>query len=82
MQSIGWRIPAAYKHVKDLSAAGFAWEYLRRNEDYRDDVTCLAQKAEPSVSEVDAFACRWGVRFPARPKRSARPEPAFLVAAL
>ena len=71
MQSIDWRIPAAYKHVKDLSAAGFAWEYLRRNEDYRNDVTCLAQKAVLSVTEVDTFACRWGVRFPARPKCAA-----------
>nr|WP_313665864.1 DUF6499 domain-containing protein [Brucella intermedia] len=71
MQSIDWRTPAAYKNVKDLPAAGFAWEYLRRNEDYRRDVERLTQRREPAGEEVNAFACRWGVRFPARPRRAA-----------
>ena len=28
-----WRSPVAYRHSKHLTAAGFAWEYLRRNAD-------------------------------------------------
>ncbi|MGU3399871.1 transcriptional regulator domain-containing protein [Brucellaceae bacterium D45D] len=48
MQSIDWRNPAAYKRIKDLPPAGFAWEYLRRNEDYRHDVERLAQRREPT----------------------------------
>lgn len=71
MQSIDWRTPAAYKRIKDLPPAGFAWEYLRRNEDYRRDVERLAQRREPAGEEVDAFASRWGVRFRTRPRRAA-----------
>lgn len=71
MQSIDWRTPAAYKHVKDLPAAGFAWEYLRRNEDYRHDVERLAQRREPTGEELDAFASRWGVLFRTQPRRAA-----------
>ncbi|WP_262422578.1 transcriptional regulator domain-containing protein [Brevundimonas denitrificans] len=37
MLSIDWRSPAAYGHTKYIPAAGFAWEYLRRNGDYRQD---------------------------------------------
>lgn len=44
MQSIDWRTPAAYKRIKDLPPAGFAWEYLRRNEDYRHDVETHAEE--------------------------------------
>ncbi|TBN12622.1 MULTISPECIES: transcriptional regulator domain-containing protein [Hyphomicrobiales] len=71
MQSIDWRTPAAYKRIKDLPPAGFAWEYLRRNEDYRRDVERLTQRREPAGEEVNAFASRWGVRFRARPRRAA-----------
>ncbi|MBA8841324.1 transcriptional regulator domain-containing protein [Ochrobactrum sp. RH2CCR150] len=71
MQSIDWRTPAAYKHVKDLPAAGFAWEYLRRNEDYRKDVERLTRTGGGAVEELDAFASRWGVRFCTRPRRAA-----------
>ena len=71
MLSIDWRVPAAYKHTKNLPAAGFAWEYLRRNEDYRRDVERLTQRREPAGEEVNAFASRWGVRFRTRPRRRA-----------
>ena len=71
MQSIDWRIPAAYKHLKDLSAAGFAWEYLRRNDDYLNDFQTIAGTKTPATEALDAFARRWGLRFPARPKRTA-----------
>ena len=71
MQSIDWRTPAAYKHVKDLPAAGFAWEYLRRNEDYRKDVERLTRTERAAVEELDAFAARWGLRFRTRPRRAA-----------
>ena len=71
MQSIDWRTPAAYKRIKALPPAGFAWEYLRRNEDYRREVERLTQRREPAGEEVDAFASRWGVRFRTRPRRRA-----------
>lgn len=71
MQSIDWRTPAAYKRIKDLPPAGFAWEYLRRNEDYREDVERLTRRGEGAVEELDAFASRWGLRFRTRSRRAA-----------
>ncbi|MFQ6552740.1 transcriptional regulator domain-containing protein [Aestuariibius insulae] len=33
-----WRIPAAYRYALDLDDAQFAWEFLRRNPAFREDV--------------------------------------------
>ncbi|MFS3137758.1 transcriptional regulator domain-containing protein [Gluconacetobacter sacchari] len=30
-----WQSPAAYEHAQDIAAAGMAWEYLRRDDEYR-----------------------------------------------
>ncbi len=35
MAPIDWRRPETYEKIRDLDAVGFAWEYLRRNPDYR-----------------------------------------------
>lgn len=59
-----WRSPAAYGHSKHLTAAGFAWEYLRRNADYRQDFRAAA-KVRRQNPAPDAFPRRWGLRFPA-----------------
>ena len=48
MLSIDWRSPVAYRHAKHISAAGFAWEYLRRNDEYRQAFQTLALPAVPS----------------------------------
>lgn len=71
MLKIDWRTPAAYVHTKTIPAAGFAWEYLRRNHDYRQDFQILVRAKRPNASELEAFARRWGLRFPARPRRTA-----------
>lgn len=71
MLSIDWRSPAAYGHVKQIPAAGFAWEYLRRNDDYRQDFQAIAMTGQPSGRELEAFAHRWGLRFPMRSRRAA-----------
>jgi len=71
MLSIDWRAPAAYKHTKNLPAAGFAWEYLRRNDEYRHDFNAIARTEEPGVRQLERFAQRWGLRFPKRPRRVA-----------
>lgn len=67
MLRIDWRSPAAYRHVKNLPAAGFAWEYLRRNDDYRHDVRNIVS----DTKALEAFLKRWGLRFPNRPRRAA-----------
>ncbi len=37
MFPVDWRSPATYEPMQNLATVGFAWEYLRRNPDYRRD---------------------------------------------
>jgi len=67
MLEIDWRSAAAYQHAKVIPAAGFAWEYLRRDDDYHRDFDRVSRRKPPAVSTLDAFSQRWGLRFPARP---------------
>lgn len=71
MLRIDWRSPTAYRHAKQIPATGFAWEYLRRNDDYRHDFQTLAQTGEVDGKQLDVFAQRWGLRFPKRSRRAA-----------
>ncbi|WP_306049902.1 transcriptional regulator domain-containing protein [Oceaniradius stylonematis] len=71
MLSIDWQSPAAYRHTKQIPAAGFAWEYLRRNDEYRHDFRTVALTRRQSTRELEAFAHRWGLRFPVRSRRAA-----------
>jgi len=65
MLSIDWRSPAAYQNANNITAAGFAWEYLRRDEAYHRDFQRLNRWESPAASALDAFSQRWGLRFPA-----------------
>ncbi|WP_194288281.1 transcriptional regulator domain-containing protein [Agrobacterium tumefaciens] len=48
MLSIDWRSPAAYTFAKSIPAAGFAWEYLRRDRDYRREFQAISvHQAQP-----------------------------------
>lgn len=67
MLRIDWRSPAAYGHTKHIPAAGFAWEYLRRNDEYRHDFQSVSLIGQPAASGMEAFTQRWGLRFPKRP---------------
>ena len=71
MLSIDWRTPAAYRHTRNLPAAGFAWEYLRRNNEYRLEYSALAASKQPAAGHLEAFVERWGVRFPQRSRQAA-----------
>ncbi|WP_334151173.1 transcriptional regulator domain-containing protein [Hyphomicrobium sp.] len=71
MLSIDWRAPAAYRHTKHLPAAGFAWEYLRRNDEYRHEYQTLTAMQRPDARQLEAFALRWGLRFRRRSRRAA-----------
>ncbi|WP_295813523.1 DUF6499 domain-containing protein [uncultured Nitratireductor sp.] len=62
--SIDWRASAAYRHANSIPAAGFAWEYLRRDEDYHRDFRAMARKKTPPPHRLEAFSQRWGLRFP------------------
>ncbi|MEQ8750048.1 MAG: DUF6499 domain-containing protein [Amphiplicatus sp.] len=63
MLSIDWRSPAAYKFAKSIPAAGFAWEYLRRDDDYRREFQAITASSTPAPERLEAFAQRWGLRF-------------------
>jgi hypothetical protein len=57
-----------------LERDGFAWEYLRRNTDYRKDFSLLRHAA--STADGKAAAARlaaWGLSFRVRPGASGRP---------
>ena len=71
MLSIDWRTPAAYGYAKRLPAAGFAWEYLRRNDEYRNDFNAIALTGRTGGPQLERFALRWGLRFPKRPRHIA-----------
>ncbi|CEJ84887.1 transcriptional regulator domain-containing protein [Aquamicrobium segne] len=71
MLSIDWRAPAAYGHAKAIPPAGFAWEYLRRHEDYHRDFQTISQVKEPAGDQLDGFSQRWGLRFPVRSRNAA-----------
>lgn len=64
MLSIDWRSPAAYQHAERIPAAGFAWEYLRRDDDYHRDFQKIVRLRKPTTRSLTAFSKRWGLRFP------------------
>ncbi|CAM5761079.1 hypothetical protein LMIY3S_00015 [Labrys miyagiensis] len=73
MIEIDWRSPAAYEHAQSIPAAGFAWEYLRRDEEYQRDFDRVTRVKTPNTAVTEAFSRRWGLRFPARSKGFFRP---------
>ncbi|MFG1359020.1 transcriptional regulator domain-containing protein [Xanthobacter pseudotagetidis] len=63
MLSIDWRSPAAYQFAKSIPAAGFAWEYLRRDDEYHREFQAITTSREPDPERLEAFVRRWGLRF-------------------
>lgn len=66
MLSINWHVTTAYGYAKVIPPADFAWEYLRRHEDYQRDFQTLSRVKEPGAAHLEAFSQRWGLRFPMR----------------
>ena len=69
MSTEDWRSPAAYQYAATMEPASLAWEFLRRNPDYRN-----AYKAAPAQADdgTDGPGRRWGLRFPGRSKPTRR----------
>jgi hypothetical protein len=68
--SVHWHPSAAYLYVLHLDGPAIAWEYLRRNPDYRRDWQLQDHHAREE-------ARRWGLRLledPARDARDAHPD--------
>ncbi|MGZ0073288.1 transcriptional regulator domain-containing protein [Sphingobium limneticum] len=78
MPSSDWRAPAAYGHAHSIPAAGFAWEYLRRDDGYRRDFQRMKRVSGHDAEAQTAFANRWGLRFRGGPGPARRSRRALL----
>lgn len=62
MTATDWQATAAYLYVLHLDVVALAWEYLRRNPDYRRGWDDLGH-------QNPAFDARnWGLQFRGRPR--------------
>jgi hypothetical protein len=61
MSKEDWRSRAAYQDAATMDPAGLAWEFLRRNPDYRTTYDTASAQADHGT---DGPARRWGLRFP------------------
>jgi hypothetical protein len=58
-----WRSSAIYEYLYDLDASEFAWEFLRRNPDYRRDYKANPQRELVGEDGAEWSARTWGLRF-------------------
>lgn len=68
MHMADWRSAANYASCQQHDRAGFAWEIIRRNDDYARDYDRLTKDASGDPADTERFARRWGLRFGADPK--------------
>ncbi len=65
---VGWRSEAATAYLVDAQPTAFAWEFLRRDPDYRQDYQRMSLHLEGGTSTESevalALAKRWGLKFP------------------
>ncbi|WP_407922307.1 transcriptional regulator domain-containing protein [Acetobacter senegalensis] len=55
-----------------------AWEYLRRDGEYRRAFQRTKALAAPKSGGSKAFSKRWGLRFPCRPDAACWPHACLL----
>src|SRR5580658_9066733 len=83
-RTMDWRSPNAGDALRDLDRAGLAWEFLRRNPEYREDYRrALERVAIGALTEEAAMAAisrRWGLSFRPRSRRASKPSPDDLAA--
>lgn len=58
-----WRNASYYQYLHDLNPAELAWEFLRRNSEYEQEVAASDPADERAAT---ALTARWGLRFPNR----------------
>lgn len=69
-----WRSDSAYDYVDHLTASELAWEFLRRNPDYRTAFQELVTSGRLTDEEARVFAREWGLSFRGKPSdHGARP---------
>jgi hypothetical protein len=79
MSITDWRSPGTYENLRSLDAPGFAWEFLRRNDSFIQDVRKLHRASLNGTvnrADLDAFVKRWGLRILGEaPADQARQDP-------
>lgn len=73
-----WRSEAAYDYIDKLTPGDLAWEFLRRNPDYRRSYQELVSIGRLTENVAREFAEQWGLRFRRRPSQL-RAHPADLL---
>ena len=73
-----WRSETAYDYIDNLNPGDLAWEFLRRNPDYRKAYQDLVSSGRLSLETAEEFANLWGLRFRRRPS-SPGSQPADLL---
>lgn len=68
MLNINWRSPAEYQNTERITAAGFAWEYIRRDDEYQSDYQKIQRARRPGKRSLANFSKRWCLRFPCDPR--------------
>ncbi|BAV64081.1 DUF2285 domain-containing protein [Sphingobium cloacae] len=88
-ERLDWRNPASYRPLLDLDRSGWAWEFLRRNPDYRKAVQSLPKPTQerwlmPPLSLISAVGIspEWGCPFAAPPDNDALAAPPFWLASV
>ena len=64
-----WRSEAAYDYIDKLNPGDLAWEFLRRNPDYRKSYQELLHVGRLTEDVAREFAEQWGLRFRRRPSQ-------------
>jgi hypothetical protein len=68
---LNWRTPSDYHYTKDLSYKVWAWEFLRRNHDYRADWRSWGldndHRDDEGLARATSAAAKWGLLVPLDP---------------
>ncbi|WP_233902043.1 transcriptional regulator domain-containing protein [Paracoccus denitrificans] len=62
-----WRSETAYDYIDQLTISELAWEFLRRNPDYKATFQNLSSSGRLTEGTSTAFAQQWGLCFRSRP---------------
>lgn len=65
-QDDSWRLDTAYDYVEQLTPSQLAWEFLRRNPEYKKAFQEFVSSGRISPDDAVIFAEQWGLRFPRR----------------
>lgn len=75
-----WRSPRAAESLSNLDRAGLAWEFLRRNPNYRSDYRRVDPIAEVGRRSPAGIGKKWGLSFRLQPRSLRNASPRNLAA--